>query len=138
MDLEMESGRWFEEAEYDLEAAKDAMASERYNWACFIFQQAAEKAIKAVYIIRGEDVERVHSIMALVKGDPARGLGGVGELTGLLECAIELDRHYIPTRYPNGVPYGKPYEFYTEKIAEECLDCAQKLIEACRKILKLT
>ena len=138
MDLEIESSRWFEEAEYDPEAAVDASASGRYNWACFISQQAAEKAVKAVYIRRGEDVERVHSIMALLKGDAPRGLKGIGELGDLLEDASELDRQYIPTRYPNGVPYGKPYEFYTQKKAKECIDCARKLIEACRKILRPT
>ena len=138
MDLEMESSRWFEEAEYDLAAAADAMKSGRYNWACFISQQAAEKAVKSIYIQRGEEVERIHSIMALVKGDPARALSGIGELSGLLELAITLDHHYIPTRYPNGVPYGKPFEFYTEKIAQECGECARRLIEACRKILKPT
>ncbi len=54
----------------------------------------------------------------------------------LMEAAMELDRHYIPARYPNGVPYGKPYEFYTSNKAEECIDCARKLIEACREILR--
>ena len=42
----MESSRWFEEAEYDLGAAVDAKTSGRHNWACFISQQAAEKAVK--------------------------------------------------------------------------------------------
>lgn len=60
---------WLEEAEYDLETAEDVLEDGRWNWACFIAQQSAEKAVKSIYIARGEDVERVHSISALLKGD---------------------------------------------------------------------
>lgn len=131
-----EARRWFEEAEYDIEAAEDVLEDGRFNWACFIAQQAAEKAVKSLYIARGEDVERVHSISALIKGDTRRGISGIPDLEEELESAMELDRHYIATRYPNGVPNGKPFEFYSEEKAEECVKRARRLVTACRKMLK--
>lgn len=135
---EEEARRWLEEAEYDLDASEDNIKQSRFNWACFIAQQAAEKAVKSVYIKREESAERVHSLSILIKGDKKRGVSGVGELRPLLELALELDRHYVPTRYPNGVPYGKPFEFYTQKKAKECLRCAREIVKACRRILENT
>ncbi len=97
-----------------------------------------EKAVKSIYILQGESVERVHSIAILIKGDPQKKINGIQELISNIEDAQELDRHYIPTRYPNGVPFGKPYEFYSKTTAEGCIKCAQKLILNCRKTLGAT
>jgi HEPN domain-containing protein len=131
-----EARRWLEEAEYDLDTAQDNMEKERFNWACFIAQQAAEKAVKSIYVAREESAERIHSLAILIKGDPKRKISGVAELENLLENAFELDRHYVPTRYPNGVPYGKPFEFYSKRKAEECLECASKIISSCQTMLE--
>jgi len=49
-----EAERWFGEAEADLATAIDLVERRRYNWACFVAQQAAEKAVKAVYLAHGE------------------------------------------------------------------------------------
>lgn len=131
-----EALRWLEEAEYDNQAARDTATAGRNNWACFISQQAAEKAVKAIYVARGETAERVHSIGALIKGDPGRQVSGVSQLTNLLDAALELDRHYMPTRYPNGVPYGKPYEFYPQSKADECVKLSERIVGACRSIFE--
>ena len=40
---------WSEEAEWDLAHAKNDLKTGFYNWACFSSQQAAEKAVKAVF-----------------------------------------------------------------------------------------
>jgi len=45
------------------------------------------------------------------------------------QCAKELDRHYIPSRYPDAYPSGRPEDYYTEKIAKEALSCALKIKE---------
>lgn len=133
-DPKEEALRWLEQAEYDVASAGDVLKSGRYNWACFIAQQSAEKAVKSIYIARGEDVERMHSLSALIKGDSRRGISGVPDIGTELEAAIELDRHYIATRYPNGVPDGKPFELYTEEKARECVDKAKSIVTACRRI----
>jgi len=50
----------------------------------------------------------------------------------LLDCARVLDKHYIPTRYPNGFDSGAPTDFYTKAEAEDAVNHAEKLIEFCR------
>jgi|YNPNPStandDraft_1061719.scaffolds.fasta_scaffold00739_5 HEPN domain-containing protein len=138
MDLHDEALRWLEEAEEDLRAAAGVMEAGFYNWTCFIAQQAAEKAVKSLYVNRGEDVMRVHSVTALIRGDPRRELAGWPALSGYIEEAQELDQHYIPARYPNSVPFGRPHEFYNRRKAERCLACAQAIVSACRTILSPT
>lgn len=49
---------------------------------------------------------------------------------------MELDKHYIATRYPNGVPNGKPFEFYSEEKAKECVERAKRIVTACQKTLQ--
>lgn len=125
-----------DEAEYDLTTAEALLKEKRYSWACFITQQAAEKAVKALRILRGEQVPRIHSVLALMQGDKDRGLPPLQGFESVLEEARELDRHYIPSRYPNAVPFGKPYEFYDRRKGEECLQCARKILEVARRMLE--
>jgi len=46
--LKQESKRWLSQAEHDLATVSDLIEKERYSWACFVAEQAAEKAVKAV------------------------------------------------------------------------------------------
>ena len=47
-------------------------------------------------------------------------------------AARVLDKHYIPTRYPNGFDSGAPTDFYTKEEAEDALQKAGDIIEFCR------
>jgi len=40
-----------------------------------------------------------------------------------------LDRHYIPSRYPNAYAAGSPFEFYDESTAREAIGAARKVLE---------
>lgn len=40
---------WIKQAERDIESARAQMKDEFFEWSCFIAQQGAEKAVKAVY-----------------------------------------------------------------------------------------
>jgi HEPN domain-containing protein len=40
-----------------------------------------------------------------------------------------LDRFYIPTRYPNGLPGGVPARAYRKKDALEAIRTAQKVLD---------
>ena len=51
----------------------------------------------------------------------------------LIDLTKILDRHYIPTRYPNGFEMGSPKDYYTEKDAREAIEYAQKIIDFCEK-----
>jgi len=50
----------------------------------------------------------------------------------LVEKAKELDRHYIPTRYPNLHPEGAPMDYYTRADAERAVRYAGEILEFCR------
>lgn len=96
-----EAGRWVKQAEVDLEAARH-LADRFAALACFHAQQAAEKALKAVLHAAGERPVIGHSLAEL--GDAVEGHSpSYGDLRA--EVA-KLDRYYIPTRYPNGLPEG--------------------------------
>lgn len=50
-------------------------------------------------------------------------------LEELLLHASELDRHYVPARYPNAIPSGTPHESYDEIVSRRTLDHAAKIIQ---------
>lgn len=118
---------WFRQAEADLHHARNSRAVGDFAWAAFASQQAAEKAIKALFQhLHQEAWGHVLSIL-------------LGQLPGtakpspeLIDQAKALDKHYIPTRYPNGFERGAPVDFYTEKEATDAIGCAEAILEFCR------
>ena len=48
-------------------------------------------------------------------------------LSRLLDQARELDLHYIPSRYPNGIPSGYPHQFYSKKVANRALIASDRI-----------
>jgi HEPN domain-containing protein len=118
---------WFRQAQADLKHARNALASGDYEWSCFAAQQAAEKAVKAVFWDRGLEAWG-HTISAL--------LGELGERIAVAESLVEtaksLDKHYIPTRYPNGFDSGAPTDFYTRAEAETALSHGEEILAFCQ------
>ncbi|MBI4607848.1 MAG: HEPN domain-containing protein, partial [Candidatus Rokubacteria bacterium] len=55
------------QAERDLSDAEYSLAGRRYNLACFLRQQAAEKALKAFLYARGAEQVLGHSVADLVR-----------------------------------------------------------------------
>jgi hypothetical protein len=47
----------------------------------------------------------------------------------LLSQATFLDRFYIPTRYPNGLPAGVPHVYFSEEDAITAIEAAREEIE---------
>ena len=50
----------------------------------------------------------------------------------LVNYARMLDKHCIPTRYPNGFASGAPTDFYTEDEARNAISNAEAILEFCR------
>jgi len=117
---------WLAQAKRDLNHAVHAREDEDFEWSCFSAQQGAEKAVKAVFLyLHGESWG--HSVFALLKA-----LSDKIEVSErLIEAAKNLDKHYIPTRYPNGFDSGTPGDYYTQKDAEEAIKNAREIIEFC-------
>lgn len=117
---------WLRQAHRDLEQARTSEQAGYYEWACFAAQQAAEKAVKAVFQQRHLEAWG-HVVHQLLGQWPAEDPPSAE----LLDAARRLDRHYIPTRYPNGFESGAPGDFYTEADARQALLDAEAILELC-------
>lgn len=120
-----EARRWFDTAMEDLEAARAIMDKGKFSHACFLAQQAGEKATKALWLFMGEDPWG-HSIQKLIAELPDPFLRS--RMEELIEEGAVLDRYYIPTRYPNGLPDLTPGKYYFQKDALLCIESAQRLV----------
>ena len=121
-----EAQRWHQQASYDLAAARWNFQGEFFNTSCFLAQQAAAKALKSIlyYLGARRPALLTHSVATMIK----RLAGEVPGLAETLELGRLLDLHYIPARYPNGLPDGVPYLFYGRETAAQALDAAAKIL----------
>jgi len=122
---------WLAQAKRDLNHAVNACQYKDFEWCCFAAQQAAEKAVKAVFLyIHGEGWG--HSVSALLKSLS----GKVKVPPELIDAAKTLDKHYIPARYPNGFERGIPADYYTESEAKEAIKNARRIVKFCEGCLR--
>lgn len=124
------SGDWMNQARSDLDHARHDLKAEFYEWACFSAQQAAEKAVKAVVQRLGGEAWG-HSVADLLQALAERH--DVSE--DLLDGALELDKSYIPTRYPDAHPSGSPGERYTRSEAKRHIDHAERILTFCDDLM---
>lgn len=121
---------WMGQAERDRAMARKAAESGFPEWACFISQQAAEKALKAVYQKEGK-VAWGHSVADLLSGIAAER----DVPPDLFRAARSLDRWYIQARYPNGFPKGMPGDYVDREDADAAISGAGRIIRFCQGIL---
>ena len=128
---EEEYERWMKQAKNTLLSSKRDKEAGDYNWSCFKAQQAAEFAVKA--LLYGIGLSAIgHSLLKFLGDLEKKGI----KIDEIKRCARTLDRHYIPTRYPNFHPEGAPLDYYTEEDARRAIEYAEEVIEFCRsKIL---
>lgn len=100
-DAQAEAERWLRQARTDLDAAR-TLRKDFPALACFHAQQSAEKALKAVLYAAGERPVLGHAVSELA----ARVVEHHPSFEELRSRISKLDRYYIPTRYPNGLPEG--------------------------------
>ena len=115
---------WLRQAEGDLQLARTARDAGHHEWSAFASHQAAEKAIEAIY-------QQMHAeawgqaLTALLQHLP----NAKKPKDELMEKAMVLDRHYIPTRHPNGFERGAPMDYYSREDADEAISNAEPIIE---------
>ena len=124
---ETEAYRWFVTATSDLETARLLARNERFPHACFHAQQAAEKAVKAVWYALGADPWG-HSIRKLIEELKEVDLKAFDALKAMISPGLKLDRMYIPTRYPNGLPDITPDLAYEQEDAQNAISASESLI----------
>lgn len=125
LDPEREYQRWIKQAGLDLDDAEYSAKGGRYNLACFLSQQSAEKAVKAHLYLQGHQIVWGHSVAELINDITESN----PNFNALREKGSFLDRYYIPTRYPNGLPGGIPSESFNEKDAGEAIGAAREIID---------
>jgi len=119
---------WYRQAVADLRHARNAVEDGDYEWSCFAAHQAAEMALKSVFLKQGMDVWG-HTLIVMI-----------GSLPGTVEPPSEtlanaariLDKFYIPTRYPSGFDSGAPTDYYTQPEARHAIQLAEAILEYCR------
>lgn len=121
------AGDWLRQAERDLEVARTTLGAGQYDWSCFAAQQAAEKALKALYQHHHAEGWG-HVLRRLVEGLADRE----PELEGFVEAAAILDKFYIPTRYPNGLDAGAPADAYLASEAQTAIRHAEGIVSFCQ------
>lgn len=121
---------WLKQAKRELENAEYEILGGFYEHACFLAQQASEKAVKAVFQKIGAEAFG-YSVSGLIK-KLSEHFNVDAEL---LRFAKELDKAHIPTRYPNAYPEGAPYEFYTKEEAKKLVEYGRKIVKFCESLL---
>jgi HEPN domain-containing protein len=121
------AGDWLNQALRDLDQARDSRQAGRHEWACFAARQAAEKAVKALHLRRGQEAWG-HVVVRLLQELPAE----VRAESALVERARVLDTFSIPARCPNSHSEGAPFEHYGSLQSEEAIGYAGAIIEFVR------
>ncbi|MDI3475163.1 MAG: hypothetical protein PWQ79_38 [Thermococcaceae archaeon] len=121
-----ESKLLWEQALEDLKTAEALITVKRYYASVFFSQQAAEKALKALYIeLKREFPPKTHSLLRL-----SNELGI--EDDEVIDAVLDLNPEYIVTRYPDAAN-EVPARIYNERMAVSHLEKAKKVIEFCRR-----
>lgn len=93
--------RWLEYARNDLQAASVILSRDDVapRTACFLAQQSAEKALKAILVLRGLNVIKTHDLDAISEKLPENESAAFEslDLTWLTEWSVE-------SRYPGDWP----------------------------------
>jgi HEPN domain-containing protein len=94
-----EALRWLDQAEHNLEVAKNNLNSGFFSDASFMAEQTAQVALKAFVILHKKRYIWEHSVQELARISSEYDK----DFNDLIEPGKILDRYYIPTRYPNAL-----------------------------------
>lgn len=122
--------RWLRQAEADLRWARHLAEEGGFHIACFLAQQVAEKALKALLYADGEEVVLGYSVERLM-----RRVEEVHPELRVDEVWAELDGYYVPTRYPNSLPDTIPADVYTGATARRAVALAEGVVTMVRETL---
>ena len=131
-----QSMRWLTTAQDDLQSAEILNRNGKFPQACFYAQQAGEKALKALYF--RNDIEPWGHSLVKLEMEFSSGGAGTEALRNLGKEFRELDRYYIPTRYPDSLPGTTPAEAYGSADAESAVASARKIVEFVKKQIEKT
>ena len=112
---------WLEQALADLDKAKVLFQAKRYDGVVVFAQQAAEKALKALYILHAEKIPpKIHDLVELC--------AKVKAPNKIILIAENLSGTYFFSRYPGAAPLI-PVKFYTLDKAKKHLSEAEVILQ---------
>ncbi len=126
--MRRETSRLWEQAWHDLDTAEKLLKVEVYYASVFFAEQAAEKALKALFLEKRKRMEFTHDLIEL-----AETLDAPDEI---VQAAAELSPDYVITRYPNAAN-AIPARLYNVNSAQMHLDYAERVIKWAKKELGL-
>lgn len=117
--------QWLDFAKEDLAVAQLTFDEKHFSHACFLSQQAIEKALKAFLIAKLNQYPRIHNLTDLL----TQCINLDANFTQFVtECAT-VDQYYIPTRYPSGIPGGPTATPPTDKHAQTAINAATRILQ---------
>ncbi|MCS6925943.1 MAG: HEPN domain-containing protein [Candidatus Binatia bacterium] len=117
--------RWLRQATHDLAIARGHQERGDYADACFMAEQAAQKALKAFLIAQGQRSVPIHSVAQLAE----RCARFASDFAAHITPGRILDQYYIPTRYPDALaPPAVPFESYTQEQGEQAVAAAEAIV----------
>jgi HEPN domain-containing protein len=121
-----EAQRWLQQAKHDFEVAQWSAKGGYWSHVCFMAQQAGEKALKAFLYAKGERNVVGHALLVLVR----RCVRHEASFEELEPLCRRLDKFYVITRYPDGLPGLVPSEYFDEDEANQSLEAANSILQA--------
>lgn len=131
-DRKQEAQRWLRQAEGDLRASIVLMQDGLHSHSCFMAQQTAEKALKALAYFRGDRYVLGHAISELLE----KLDGDYPDLRPFKERLAKLDQYYTPTRYPDALPGGVPLSLYDVTQASDATTVAGAMVSLARRLIE--
>lgn len=129
---EKEATRWMQQSEDDFKFAQWVLSEKVFfDKGCFIAQQAGEKALKACLYALGRRSVMGHSLFELSYELSQKD----SRFSPLMDAAKQLDRFYIPTRYPNGIPGGSPFQVFDRQDLKAAVEALEQVMVVCRRFL---
>jgi HEPN domain-containing protein len=129
---EKEATRWMQQSEDDFKFAQWVLSEKVFfDKGCFIAQQAGEKALKACLYALGRRSVIGHSLFELSNELSQKD----SRFSPLMDAAKQLDRFYIPTRYPNGIPGGSPFQVFDRQDLKAAVEALEQVMVVCRRFL---
>jgi len=127
-----ESKRWLLQAKDDFKFVEWVMREGVFfDKGCFVAQQAGEKILKACLYATGKRRVIGHSLFEMIEA-----LAEIDDgFQQISEQAKRLDRFYITTRYPNGLPGGSPFQLYSSSDLQSAVDDLTAIIILSEKFL---
>ena len=123
--------KWLQRAYDDLNFATLGLENDYYSQVCFLSQQCIEKCLKGYIVSKGDVYERTHSLLRLCQVVPELNI----DLAPFKKEIRLIDKFYIPTRYPDGVPGSLEDRMPSRKHAKIALKTAQDVYQILSKKL---